>query len=191
MTTPYSDDISAQRDVYNGVEYRSKLESKTAQAFDNLGIPYRYESDGYKLTNGMWYRPDFFLPDARQFVECKGVMSSEDSAKIVGLVEDMGMPVLVLSYDNAMLVQHFWDSPDERIAVYTEDLALVRCVKCGTPWFVDMTDSYACRHCGAHDGDSHLVFLTRVTSGQQFFRYGQSAAASKPIYQEIANKFNG
>lgn len=183
----------AQRDWYNGIEFRSKLESKTAQAFDNLSIPYEYEPEGYKLSNGMWYRPDFWLPDARQFVECKGVMSAEDSAKIVGLVEDTGDPVLVISYSNAMLVKRFWDDPEGDVMTYANELgtiALGRCLKCGGMWFYASPDTYKCRHCGAYDGDHHLGTVTDIESATSLFNYGQHVAADKPVYKEIANNFN-
>ena len=187
----YGDDVQAQRDWYNGIEFRSKLESKTAQAFDNIGIAYEYEPDGYKLTNGMWYRPDFYLPDARQFVECKGVMSSTDSAKIIGLVEDEGMPVLAISYNNAMLVMRCWNQPDGEIVTYSgEEVALTWCVKCGKPWFMSWSDTYECPCCGTHEGDHHLCGTVEVGSATELFNYGQRLAADKPMYREIAKNFN-
>ena len=183
----------AQRDWYNGIEFRSKLESKTAQALDNIGIPYVYEPDGYKLSNGLWYRPDFWLPDAKQFVECKGVMDSTDSAKIVGLVDDMGRPVLVLSYDNAMLVMRSWNQPDADIVTHMADesfIAIAGCLECGAIWFLAYRDTWECPHCGAHDGDRHWKHVEDVTSGTQLFGYSQKVAANKPIYKSIANRFN-
>ena len=187
------DDVQAQRDWYNGIEFRSKLESKTAQALDNIGIPYEYEPEGYKLSNGLWYRPDFWLPDARQFIECKGVMESTDSAKIVGLVRDEGMPVLVLSYDNAMLVKLSWGQADGDVVTYTgrdDYIAIAGCLECGAIWFLAYADIWKCPHCGACDGDRYWKHVEYVTSGTQLFRYGQQVAANKPIYKSIAEKFN-
>ena len=187
----WSETMAAQEDWYNGIKFRSKLESKTAQALDNIGIPYQYEPDGYKLSNGMWYRPDFWLPDAGQYIECKGVMDATDSAKIMGLVEDTGKPVLVISYDNAMLVKKFWDRPDGEIAMYSCQLVLDRCANCGAIWFVSYEDSYQCPKCGNHDGGTLVGYMTDIESGQQLFKYGQTVAADKPIYKEIAERFNG
>lgn len=48
--------------VYNGYQFRSRLEARWAVFFDNLGIKYEYEPEGYVLRNGKWYLPDFFLP---------------------------------------------------------------------------------------------------------------------------------
>ena len=189
--TAWSEEPQAQKDWYNGIEFRSKLESKTAQAFDNLGVKYEYEPDGYKLSNGLWYKPDFYLPDAHQFAECKGVMSNEDSAKIVGLVEDTGKPVLVLSYTNAMLVMRVGDSPDGEIVTYSGDeVALSWCEECGKPWFLGWPDTYRCRCCGAYDGDHHLVGCFDVESATNLFKHGQELAADKPIYRQIAENFN-
>lgn len=191
---PYINDLQAQKDWYNGIEFRSKLESKTAQALDNIGIRYEYEPEGYKLTNGMWYRPDFWLPDVKQFIECKGIMSSTDSAKIVGLVEDTNHPVLVISYENAMMVMRFWNDPTQRVVTYNNYIALGECVCCQRKFFFASEDTYACpaceSHCGVNDGDHFLATLEWIESGTQLFNYGQQIAADKPIYQEIANTFN-
>ena len=39
--------------------------------FDTAKIRYRYEPEGYSL-NGLYYLPDFYLPDQSCFVEIKG-----------------------------------------------------------------------------------------------------------------------
>ena len=186
----YSDELPAQKDWYNGIEFRSKLESKTAQALDNIGIPYVYEPDGYKLSNGLWYRPDFWLPNVQQFIECKGVMSSTDSAKIVGLVEDTNHPVLVISYDKAMFITKWWNNPNETVVTYSDNILIVRCISCSKKFFLAGEDTYTCPACGAYDGSKYLDILEWIDSGSQLFNYGQEVAADKPLYQEIANNFN-
>lgn len=188
--TAWGEEPQAQKDWYNGIEFRSKLESKTAQALDNIGVKYEYEPAGYKLTNGMWYRPDFWLPDAHQFVECKGKMDSTDSAKIYGLVEDTGHSVMVISYDNAMLFTRFWNDSKHEVVTYSDCLMLGQCDNCGEVFFYSDWDTYQCPACGYYDGDHSLVPLSCIESGQQLFNYGQQLAADKPIYQEIANEFN-
>lgn len=190
--TTWSDEPQAQRDWYNGIEFRSKLESKTAQALDNLGIKYEYEPDGYKLSNGMWYKPDFWLPRANQYVECKGKMKDTDSAKIAGLVDDTSRPIVVISYKNAILIMRHRNEPGEAIKTYTKDvIRLVECKKCGVKWFVSMGNTFKCPQCGADNGSEHLMWLTAVASGQQLFEYSQEMVANKPLYREISKKFNG
>jgi hypothetical protein len=48
--------------VYKGYRFRSRLEARWAVFFDNFGITYQYEMEGFKLENGTRYLPDFWLP---------------------------------------------------------------------------------------------------------------------------------
>lgn len=190
----YADEVQAQKDVYKGIEFRSKLESKTAQALDNIGIAWVYEPDGYKLSNGMWYRPDFWLPNAKQFVECKGKMTERDGAKICGLVHDTRFPVLALSYNNAMWFVGGYDIPDSLgVAVMNNDdyLFIGECNNCGERYFYTEWGSYRCPCCNYHDGDHTLTQIAPVISGTQLFDYGQQLAADKPAFKQIAENFNG
>ncbi len=47
---------------YNGMTFRSRLEARWAVFFDQLGIRWFYEYEGYQTPVG-WYLPDFWLPD--------------------------------------------------------------------------------------------------------------------------------
>lgn len=55
--------IQAIETHYGGHRFRSRLEARYAIFFDELGIKWRYEVEGYKLPNGEWYLPDFWLPN--------------------------------------------------------------------------------------------------------------------------------
>lgn len=61
---------------YNGYRFRSRLEARWAVFFDAAGIKYQYEPEGYRYTdfddNEYFYLPDFYLPDAKVYVEVKG-----------------------------------------------------------------------------------------------------------------------
>ena len=65
---------------YNGYRFRSRLEARWAVFFDRLGIAYQYEPEGFELSDGSWYLPDFWLPSFHggTWVEVKG---SGDFAK--------------------------------------------------------------------------------------------------------------
>lgn len=63
--------IQAIETVYNGYRFRSRLEARWAVFFDNLGVKYVYEPEGYKLSNGETYLPDFYLPDFNIYTEIK------------------------------------------------------------------------------------------------------------------------
>lgn len=183
--------IASQPTVYNGIQFRSKLEAKTAQALDIFGMPWQYEPQGYKLTNGLWYKPDFWLPQAHQFVECKGEMKEIDSAKIVGLVSDTLRPVIVLSYENAMLCIGGYDTPTGVATFFGDDCIYIgKCMKCGNSFFYTEWGSYRCTCCGYHDGDHTLMQVSEVKSATQLFNYAQEIAAHNPLYREISNKFN-
>jgi hypothetical protein len=55
----------------NGYRFRSKLEGRWAAFFNDIGIEYDYEPQGFKLKDGTCYLPDFWLPWCRVFAEVK------------------------------------------------------------------------------------------------------------------------
>lgn len=48
--------------VYKGYRFRSRLEARWAVFLDQADIPWEYEKQGYRLTDGSWYLPDFWIP---------------------------------------------------------------------------------------------------------------------------------
>lgn len=62
---------------YNGYRFRSRLEARWAVFFDTAGIPYEYEPEGFVLTDGTYYLPDFYLPWYRCYVEIKPNVKDE------------------------------------------------------------------------------------------------------------------
>lgn len=70
--------IKAIETVYNGYKFRSRLEARWAVFFDNFGLHYEYEPEGFE-GDGWRYLPDFYLPSLRCYVEIKpyGVSSAE------------------------------------------------------------------------------------------------------------------
>lgn len=75
---------------YKGYHFRSRLEARWAVFFDELGIKWEYEPEGFVLDNGMSYLPDFFLHGLEGrvkgdlYVEVKGKATDEDYKKIYG-----------------------------------------------------------------------------------------------------------
>lgn len=57
--------------IYNGYRFRSRLEARWAVFFDACYIEYEYEPEGYELSDGTKYLPDFYLPKFDLFVEIK------------------------------------------------------------------------------------------------------------------------
>jgi hypothetical protein len=57
--------------TYNNIKFRSRLEARWAVFFDQLGIKYLYEYEGFELENKEWYLPDFYLPEYGIYCEVK------------------------------------------------------------------------------------------------------------------------
>jgi hypothetical protein len=76
--------MKAIQTYYNGYRFRSRLEARWAVFFDALGIPYRYELQGYDV--GVAYLPDFYLPANSLYFEVKPYRPSHiDFSKGCGL----------------------------------------------------------------------------------------------------------
>ena len=76
--------LKAIETVYNGYRFRSRLEARWAVFFDAADIGYQYEPEGYQLSNGVWYLPDFLLPTfghKGMFVEVKPMGGDFDNAE--------------------------------------------------------------------------------------------------------------
>lgn len=65
--------IKAIETRYKGYRFRSRLEARWAVFFDALGIRWEYEPQGFVLSDGSPYLPDFHLPtfDGGVYVEVK------------------------------------------------------------------------------------------------------------------------
>src|SRR6187402_3278288 len=46
---------------YKGCQFRSRLEARWAVFFDALNIIWEYEKEGFRLSDGTLYLPDFWL----------------------------------------------------------------------------------------------------------------------------------
>lgn len=89
--------------TFDGRRFESRLEARWAKALKLLGFVYDYEPDGYRLTNGLCYLPDFWLPQVQMFAEVKPnddrsqlVLTDEARKKAVGLAIGTGKPVIIL-----------------------------------------------------------------------------------------------
>jgi len=92
--------IKAIQTQYKGYFFRSRLEARWAVFFDALGIAWEYESEGYELSDGSWYLPDFFLPrfssDNGTFCEVKPTqLNPEERKKVNMLSQGTGASVLL------------------------------------------------------------------------------------------------
>ena len=88
-------ELKAIETHYKGFRFRSRLEARWAVFFDAMGIKYLYEPEGYRLSDGTCYLPDFYLPMADQYFEVKGVLHPVDEFKIEQFVKESRKQVVI------------------------------------------------------------------------------------------------
>lgn len=85
--------IAAIETRYAGCRFRSRLEARWAVFFDALGIPWKYEPQGY-VVDGQPYLPDFWIGgDAGLWVEVKGELDRAGLAKLAAAAGARGLPL--------------------------------------------------------------------------------------------------
>jgi hypothetical protein len=125
--------------VYKGYKFRSRLEARWAVFFDEMGVRFEYEPEGFELPSGR-YLPDFYLPDGNSYIEVKA-RRSEEPAKMpaVGIIPreqqlalelseqirsrvavSYGDPLAALGEDADGMVHFHSGSPQPMIDLYHE-----------------------------------------------------------------------
>ena len=93
--------------VYSGYRFRSRLEARWAVFFDELGIDYVYEPEGYDLGALGWYLPDFWLPQVEMWAEIKPKEFTEiEAGKCRELALGTGYSCLML--DGLPAERNYW-----------------------------------------------------------------------------------
>lgn len=96
-TSVFIPTIRAIETTYNGFAFRSRLEARWAVFFDALDLRFNYEQEGFKMPSGVWYLPDFYLPQVRMWAEVKpDAFEEEEKAKCLELVDGTGSVCLLL-----------------------------------------------------------------------------------------------
>ncbi len=101
--------IKAIPTMYKGHQMRSKLEARVAAQLDFQGIAWMYEVEGYDL-DGVWYLPDFWLPDLRCFLEVKGLLdeSVEKPRALAKAVAGIAHVLLMDADFNGTILEYFY-----------------------------------------------------------------------------------
>lgn len=144
------DNLVGVKTTYKGIEMRSKLESKVAMFLDALNIKWEYEPRLFMLSNGIPYKPDFYLSEQKIWIEVKGVIE-EHNKKISELfVQENNTNLLLISPTKYIFFDH-WLKDGE---IYTDnDILVGNCSSCNKYFFCTNLGDYSCRICGFHDGD--------------------------------------
>lgn len=99
-------DIKPIETEYNGYLFRSRLEARWAVFFDKAGILYEYEAEGFVLSDGTYYLPDFYLPWFNCYVEIKPNVKDEivkGEERCIQLFRDHGECITMLCVGEPML----------------------------------------------------------------------------------------
>lgn len=72
LYTPGGDLVKALPTIFQATTFRSRLEADWAATLSDRDIPWVYEPEGYQLSDGTYYSPDFWLPSAQAWLEVKG-----------------------------------------------------------------------------------------------------------------------
>lgn len=163
--------------VYDGIEYRSRLEARWAAFMSNIGWEFTYEP-----FDGDGYIPDFIVHGDRPMViEVKPAVTLAEFKQPTGKIEyglaDYQYDVLVVGADPLPAIKG--GAGDDMVAGwlgennhgnpygdpdYTWDTGhWTRCTNCRSVAVFHGLMSFACRPCGCYDGDHYLgVFPERV-----------------------------
>jgi hypothetical protein len=176
MTAPITKPIPT---IYAGISFRSRLEASYAATFDSIGLRWQYEPEGYVLSDGTWYLPDFYLSSARAWLEVKGD-HEERISKVERFAADLwesagqpdydspdapmvilaGSPVPVTKgYDHSHYSPHFVGvrGPGKGCSV-----GLARCPHCHQRTFIALWPRL-CRACGHVHEDGNEAWVETVS----------------------------
>ena len=70
------------------IKMRSKWEILYAKYLDSLGLVWKYEPKGFKLSTGKYYFPDFYLPEKDEYHEIKGYLDLKAKEKMAFFVKE-------------------------------------------------------------------------------------------------------
>jgi hypothetical protein len=88
--------IRALTTQYAGRLFRSRAEARWAVFFDEMGLQWDHEPEGYDLGAGDWYLPDFWVHGINFWFEVKGQEPSDaEVRRCRALVMGTGKPALI------------------------------------------------------------------------------------------------
>ena len=154
---------------YRGTIFRSTLEADWAATLDTYKIDYQYEPEGLQLPSGEMYRPDFWLPRIRTYLEVKGLhgerVHKPEELRWAVCCEgecDHRQPVGRGFVAWRMVVIGGPANSDGRFNAQVPwvSTAFARCRVCSAwQWATSFTDDeLACRVCGERSVDSYASF---------------------------------
>lgn len=183
---------------YNGYRFRSRLEARWAVFYDALGVPYRYEPEGFETPDGP-YLPDFWLPEQGCWVEIKArEPSGDEQRRMAHVAESTGhrgfiffgnIPVIVRR-DRWRFVENEYDESAYRIDEgWDVSYLWCECPRCGCVGiqFEGRADRLPCkaqkcpgdgaRRDRGHNADSSRLEAAYVAARSARFEHGEKPHA--------------
>jgi hypothetical protein len=199
--------------VFKGIKLKSRFEGDIAFLVDRLGYKWQYEPQSYLLEDGTHYWPDFYLPELKLFIECRGYESDKGADQIDGfgklitageigpnLVKRPQIPddcefaysdiyneyldYLVIGPNSCT----FYECTARFGVAKSEEVALCQCDKCGRWFFAGMSGSYQCRFCGRWDGNRHFHDTRWLEYAEGALKIGYRLATVKEFIEEIMGR---
>lgn len=110
---------------FDGHVFKSRDEARWAVFCKTFGVPYEYEPQGFKLSDGSCYSPDFWFPSMRFWGECKPThFYPDEETKCRLLANQTGFPCLFLigPPDFKAYTGATWDCGNYTVVPYSLDI---------------------------------------------------------------------
>lgn len=150
--------FKARPTKYRDVMFKSGLEARVAEAFDNIGLAWEYEPFCFRGQHyvGGQYTPDFHLPEMNAYVEVAGVLDDRHvkNARTFIRSEPVYRGTCHGSGDGIRPGQSYYaivDGDGDFRDVRSDDgAALIHCGRCGRWSFVIIDDFPHCPYCAEY-----------------------------------------
>jgi len=140
---------------YNGVRYKSKIESQIAMFLDRMEVQHQYEPENILFPKtGRHFMPDFFCPDINLWIEVKykpnpyvlnDLKELSDLTKKESLLFTAEKQII---FTAPLTAPNFYSDDEEVLVFY--------CTKCDKISFVPSKGDWSCRACGGGFGDKGI-----------------------------------
>lgn len=172
---------------YKGYNFRSRLEARWAVFFDAIGLKWEYEVEGFVLSNGTYYLPDFKITSAYNIITWYDVKpaGSGDCEKMERLRKDVFENAINAEFDYTcfktlqgdpyyFLLESKPTCINEKYQMYDKNTV---CPRCGNIDFhsVDFYDNelyFLCLPCdfttpcgGGHGSEAGIITTVRPHKG--------------------------
>lgn len=99
---------------YKNYRFRSRNEARWAIYFDALGVKWEYEPEGFTLSDGSNYLPDFWFPDYKAYGEVKPSNFESDSKHSTFVLDSKSQLILFIGppSDTENVLIWYEDVPD-------------------------------------------------------------------------------